>query len=85
MEFMEQITIYHYSMVRDPVVLNHKIVDMHKWYYPTGTGDVDTVQSWIRDGRPFDYRHWKTDAELQPIPYPHPIAAEPWVKRHTNT
>lgn len=83
-DWREKIVIYHYSMVRDPVVLNTKIIEMHTWYHnqsPDQCCDSQIVK-WWKEGKPFDHTPWKTDAELQAVPYAHPAAAAPWVKRH---
>lgn len=83
-DYFELITIYHYSMVRDPVVLPRKCVEMHAWYYgkPPEMREDEVMVRWMRQGQKFDYTLWKTDDELQPIPYSHPVAAAPWVARH---
>lgn len=83
-DYFELITIYHYSMVRDPVVLPVKCVEMHAWYHgqPPEMREDDVMVRWMRQGQPFDHTIWKTNEELQPIPYSHPVAAAPWVARH---
>ncbi len=81
--YFEDITIYHYSMVRDGLTLNRKICEMHEWYHSGPPNSDSLPKQWMDSGLGFDYTKWKLDTDLQPIPFPHPSHSEPWVSRHS--
>jgi hypothetical protein len=79
-EFVDQIVIFHYGLVRNPVIICDKIIDMQSWFFGFGgQPDPRVVKNKAEYGmfQPFDTI---PQSELCKIPVSHPVFMEEWLK-----
>lgn len=74
---LENITIYHYGLVRDDAKLIEKVIDMQCWFSgPGGTPDHRIVA--MRYSRHFAWEELFSRDEIMRVPFGTPAAATRW-------